>query len=144
MRVPSRAVATPSETPARRRPEFNLATFSFIADGLTDLPRSIRDFNHDSGAASLNLKIELLDEYGPLRLFAVDVGGVFLRARRQRIAAIGRNAFAHGGRIDQGLELLIEFSEDLFGRIGWRQQAVVQHRFVAREAGLTRRWDIGK
>src|SRR3954447_23379604 len=123
MRTPSRVNATPSEFAARRRSELNVATFFSDAMAWQECHSRDRDFNHDSGATSLNLEIELLDQDRPLRLFAVNVGGVFLRARWQRISAIGRDPFAHGRRIKQGFELPIETRNDLRRGMSGREHA---------------------
>ena len=68
-------------------------------------PRDERDQDREREAyacASLHLQIELADQRAPAGVLALDVGAVFLRRRRQRIAAVGGNPGAHVGRVDAG------------------------------------------
>ena len=52
-------------------------------------------------ARSLHAQAELPDQRRPLRLLAVDVGGVVLRGRRQRVAAVGGDTLGDVGRPDE-------------------------------------------
>jgi hypothetical protein len=47
------------------------------------------DRERKESRASLHLQIELADQRAPAAVLALDVGAVFLRRRRQRIAAVG-------------------------------------------------------
>src|SRR5437763_1460407 len=62
--------------------------------------------------ASLHLQIELADQRAPAAVLALDVGAVFFRRRRQRIAAVGGNAGAHVGRVDAGAKREVETLDD--------------------------------
>ena len=69
---------------------------------------------------------------------------VFLGRRRQRIAAVGGDAGAHVGRVDAGAKRAVEPLDDRLRRAGRRQQAVVQARLEARQAGLRRGRHVGQ
>src|SRR5262249_12474143 len=97
---------------------------------------SVRCAPDRSTGGSLHLEIELAHQRAPLGLFAVDVLGVLLGRRGERVAAFGQDALLDLFRLHQRAQRRVEPVDDRPRGAGGRQQAVVQHGFEPGHAGL--------
>src|SRR5262249_26896723 len=79
---------------------------------------AVRPLVPPGGSALLHLEIEPPHQAAPLRLLAVDVGGVLLRRGADRVAAVIRDAGADLVAGDRGAQLGIEPRHDCRRRAG--------------------------
>src|SRR6185369_554848 len=87
-------------------------------------------------ALLLRLGARALYDCRPLGLFAVDVGGVFLRGAGQRFGAVGRNLLMYFGRNDRLPQGRVELGDDRLRRAGRSHNPIMQHGLVAGHARL--------
>ena len=81
-------------------------------------------------------RLSFLISAAPLALFAVDVRGVFVGRRGQRVAAFGLDALLDHIGVDQRAQLLVEAIDDRPRRAGRREQPVMQHGVETRQPGF--------
>src|SRR5262249_57462700 len=84
--------------------------------------------------ASLHLQIELAYQRSPFRLLAIDVLGVLLGRRRQRVAALGDDTLLDLLAADQRPQRAIEPLDDRPRRARRSKQPIVSTRFQSRHA----------
>src|SRR5262249_59918656 len=78
-----------------------------------------------SARASLHLQIEPAHQRPPFRLLAIDVLGILLGRRRQRLAALGDDTLLDLLAADQRPQRAIEPLDDRLRRARRRQQPIV-------------------
>ena len=97
-----------------------------------------RNAARDSGRAqqrrSFRLGAGLLHDGGPLGLFLVDVGGVFLGRRGERLGAVGGQRSLVSADVTASRSAALSLSTIGLRRAGRRDDAVMQHRLEARQA----------
>src|SRR5712691_1172174 len=94
--------------------------------------------------SSFRLDPQLADERAPFRLFRINVHCLLLRRTGKRLAALLRNARAYLLARERGPQLGIEPIDDGASGPRRRHHAVVDHRHVARHAGLGDGGQVGE
>src|SRR5450830_1035940 len=85
-----------------------------------------------------------LDDFGPLRFFAIDVLAILLRRARQWLGTFDGETLSHLITFQGGVELFVEPVDDGTRRAGRRDETITKHRFESGQALLRNGRHVGQ
>src|ERR1700674_1521049 len=115
-----------------------LSAFSACGRLSVTMPAAPRSSKRIASLATSSFALDARGLYdgGPLRLFLIDVGSVFLGRARQGLDTLAGEALQHLFGLQRRAQLFVEPLHDRPRRSLRREEAVTQDRLVARQACL--------